>query len=209
MPFKQRYPSIRVAWEGFLIGALAAPALAAAIGFFMWAGGANFVTALETAAKLAFFLLLVLGFGLPAAFVLKYHGRITYPETTTSRVEPPTDARSPASPASLVSLIKNCAVEMARLKADGQEPTREFVTAQYYEYNQPIWNSARQLLQIAGVVNGKSWASLDLNKIENLIERVEIADDNRVTVPHIGSAGHLRYARISTSPGEKNSYIET
>lgn len=219
VPFKQRYPSVRVAWDGFLVGTLAAPAISAAIGFFMWAGGADFVFALEVAAKLTFFLLVAFGFGLPAIFVLKYYGRVTRVETTLFRdpmspganqtgpfaagLEPPT-----GSPANLIHLIKDCAIEMARLKSEGQEPTREFMTRQFEQFNQPIWNSARQLLQTAGVINGKSWASLDLSKVRMLIGRIEITDDDKITIPHIGSPGRLRFAHVSVSPGDTNSYLD-
>lgn len=221
VPFKQRYPSVRVAWDGFLVGVLIAPALAAAIGFFMWMSGANFVFVLGIVAEMTFFLLLALGFGLPSFFVLRYYNRVTHVETTLPQTSQSTSPQSPellgpnsewANPDSLtglIYLIKSCAIEMARLKSDGQEPTREFVTSQYPEYNQPMWNSARLLLQIAGIVNGKSWLNLDLNKIRILMGRVDIEGNDRIVIPHISSGGHLQYRHISTSPGEKNSYIET
>jgi len=215
--FKERYPSIRIAWEGFLIGLAIATAISSAIALSMYGSGAPWEVVLDAWGKLWVLVAPTASGTVAAALLIHYHSKVVQPQlqpdTPHTQVEetPAIEKVSAAESQSLphddskTELVAAAAVTMATWKyRDGVEPSRRVL--EQIGMSQPVWNTAHDVLTVMGLVDGTQWAETDWSVVEGLLMRIK-PDQDRIWVVPYGSHGHEMRA-IHLGPLRNNRYTE-
>jgi len=198
-PFKERYPSIRIAWEGLLIGLALATAISSVVALAMYGSNAPWGALLNTWGRLWILIAPAASGTVAAALLIHYHNRVVRPQLGEAAPQEELSAAGPEWPESeqeaspqydsaRAELIAAAAVTMATWKyRDGVEPSRRAL--ERVSMAQPVWNTGHDILAAMKLVDGTKWADVDWPAAESLLAKIRPDGDRIWVVPH-GSQGH-------------------
>jgi len=204
MTLTERHPSVRLLALSILIGVAAAVFLSATVTFFMWQSGATWGAALDTGWRLGTLLALACPSAISAVALIRYAGVLPQNEPIQSQPAVVDDWEGTVLDTLPSETIRIAAKLMITLKyRQGIEPTRDLLS-QRYKVSQPVWNSARRVLQEMDLVQDRQWAELAWADVAPRLGRLRV-DRNAIWCPHKRGMGILHVS--DTYDQEKKSYI--
>lgn len=192
MTLTDRHPSTRILALSILIGLATAVFISATVAGCMWGSGASWREALDTGWRLGVLLGLACPSGIAMGALIRYMAGVL-PQNVMSQDEvvevnvgewqPKDNWRGTILDTLPANAICNAAAKMAALKyQDDTEPTRDLLEQQY-GVSQPVWNSARRVLQEMDLVQGRRWVELPWDDVVSRLKRLRV-DGDAIWCPH-------------------------
>jgi len=195
MTLTERHPSIRILALSIVIGLATAMFLSAIVALCMWQSGAAWEMALDTGWRLGTLLALACPSGIAMATLIRYLAGVL-PQNIEVRAQDevvevnvgewqptPSDWNGAVLDTLPAQEICNAATLIATLQyRDGVNPTRDLV-CQEYGISQPVWNSARRVLQEMGLVQDRQWVELSWEDVQSRLDRLRV-DGDTIWCPH-------------------------